>query len=278
MRCSRPSTATMRAHPQRQDADHGRAVRRDQGAARRLLPGRGEGSRRGDRDRRARSRRARTGTIEVRPDHGCSRAERPWHAGARATPGAVQPSRDAIERRLQQERGAILATLIRVLRRLRLGRGGARRRRSRRRSCSGRARATPDEPARLARSARRATRRSIGCGGARCSRTSAPRSSRRRARARRRGAATIDEVAVARRSAAPDLHLLPPGAGRRGAGRADAAHAVRPRRPRRSRARSWCRRRRWRSGWCARRRRSATRGIPYRVPDAERAAGARSTR
>ena len=61
------STATTRARPQRQDADHGRAVRRDEGAARRLLPGRGEGSRRGDQDRRARSRRAKSGTIEVRP-------------------------------------------------------------------------------------------------------------------------------------------------------------------------------------------------------------------
>ena len=39
-----------------------------------------------------------------------------------------------------------------------------------------------------------------------------------------------------RRSAAADLHLLPPGAGARGAGRADAAHAGRPR-DRRDRAR-----------------------------------------
>ena len=72
-----------------------------------------------------------------------------------------------------------------------------------------------------------------------------------------------------------DLHLLPPGAGRRGAGGADAADAGRARRPRRSRARSWFRRRRWRSGWCGRRRRSASarhpvprprrRGLPARL-------------
>ena len=47
--------------------------------------------------------------------------------------------------------------------------------------------------------------------------------------------------------------LLPPRAGR-----AHAAAARRARRPPRSRARSWCRSRRWRSGWCARRARSAT--------------------
>ena len=62
-----------------------------------------------------------------------------------------------------------------------------------------------------------------------------------------------------RRSPAADLHLLPPGAGRRGAGRADAAHARRAR-DRGDRARvPGAAPRRWRSGWCARRRRSATR-------------------
>ena len=97
---------------------------------------------------------------------------------------------------------------------------------------------------------------------------------RRAARPSRRSGATTravetDEVAVARRSAAPDLHLLPPGAGRRGAGRADAAHAVRPR-DRGDRARvPGAGARRWRSGWCARRRRSARRGIPYACPSAE---------
>ena len=37
----------------------------------------------------------------------------------------------------------------------------------------------------------------------------------------------------------------------------------------RSRARSWSRSPRWPSGWCGRRRRSATAGIPYRVPPRE---------
>ena len=69
------------------------------------------------------------------------------------------------------------------------------------------------------------------------------------------------------RSAAADLHLLPSRARARRAGRADAAHAGRPR-DRRDRARvSRAAARRWRSGWCGRSARSATRGIPYVVPD-----------
>ena len=67
-----------------------------------------------------------------------------------------------------------------------------------------------------------------------------------------------------RRPAAADLHLLPPGAGARGAGGADAAHrsAACPR-PR-SRARSWWPSRRWRSAWSAPSARSATPASPTR--------------
>ena len=74
--------------------------------------------------------------------------------------------------------------------------------------------------------------------------------------------------AGAGRAAAADLHLLPPGARPRRAGRADAAAPRRAHAPRRSRGPSSCRSRRWRSGWCGPRARSATRSIPYRVPAA----------
>ena len=95
----------------------------------------------------------------------------------------------------------------------------------------------PDEPARVARARRRATRRSIGCGASARSRDKHALARERRGGAsrqtapRRRG-----RRSRRRRSAAAHLHLLPPGARPRGAGRADAAHALRPRRPRRSRA------------------------------------------
>ena len=62
------------------------------------------------------------------------------------------------------------------------------------------------------------------------------------------------------------LHLLPPGAGDRGAGRAHAAHARRADDAPRSPARSSSPRRRWRSGSCAPSARSRRPGIPFRVP------------
>jgi RNA polymerase sigma-70 factor (ECF subfamily) len=103
----------------------------------------------------------------------------------------------------------------------------------------------PSERARVARHDRRATARSTACAGALASRNRAvireafrrrvtlPCRSRSRARGR------------ARRPAAPDLHLLSSRARDRGAGRADAAHAVRALDTRRSRARSSSRSRRW---------------------------------
>ena len=76
----------------------------------------------------------------------------------------------------------------------------------------------------------------------------------------------------ARRPAAPDLHLLPPGAGAARAGRADPAAARRARdrrdRPRLPRARG----RPWPSGSSGPSARSATPSIPYRVPARRRAA------
>ena len=65
-----------------------------------------------------------------------------------------------------------------------------------------------------------------------------------------------------RRPPAADLHLLPPVARARRAGRAHAAAARRADARPRSRAPSSCPSRRWRSGWCAPRARSATRGSP----------------
>ena len=55
-----------RAGARRQTARDRRSVRRDARTARRLLPDRSQGSRRGDRHRRA-NPRARLGTVEIRP-------------------------------------------------------------------------------------------------------------------------------------------------------------------------------------------------------------------
>ena len=201
----------------------------------------------------------------------CSRADRPVApALGLSRPGAVDPSREAVERVFSEERGRILATLIRLLGDIDLAeealpdalRGGARQWPATGRRANPRAwliRAARNKAVDRLRRARAVRGQAGRDGGA------------RRATLEREDAALDSgrRGVRARRPAAPDLHLLPPGAGRRGAGGADAAHAGRPRRPRRSRARSWCRRRPWRSGWCARRRRSATARIPYRVPDAD---------
>ena len=74
-------------------------------------------------------------------------------------------------------------------------------------------------------------------------------------------------MTIPRRTARAALHLLPSGARDRGPGRADAAHARRPRR-RSEIARAFLvsPRRRWRSGWPAPSARSRTAGIPFRVP------------
>ncbi len=137
-------------------------------------------------------------------------------------------SREAVERVFKQERGRILATLIRVLGDIDLGEEAL--------AAALEAalvqwpsEGTPANPrAWLIRAARnkaidRMRRRALFEDKRAEMEAEAALGTRgRRARARRRGVR-------ARRSAAPHLHLLPPGAGRRGAGRADAAHAVRPR-------------------------------------------------
>ena len=129
------------------------------GAARRLLPGRGQGSRRGDRARGAHPRRA-DGSIEVRPDHG----------DADGLPQAVTARREAARAMLRSS-GRWTQTRThrnRVPRgarphprdadppprRLRARRGGAARRLGGGASRSGRARAAR-QPARLAHPAAR---------------------------------------------------------------------------------------------------------------------------
>ena len=88
-----------RPRPRRRDARHRRPVRRDEGAARRLLPGRGRVDRRGDRVGRADPGRA------LRRDRGA--------------PGRAAVGRggriDELERVFRDERGRVLASLIRVL-------------------------------------------------------------------------------------------------------------------------------------------------------------------
>ena len=104
------------------------------------------------------------------------------------------------------------------------------RRRSRPRSSAGRATACPRTRGAWITTTAARTRRSTACAAQRAL-----------ARRQARGAAERDGAAATRarredarrdvrrrRSAAPDLHLLPPGARARGAGRADAAHARRP--------------------------------------------------
>ena len=186
-----------------------------------------------------------------------------------AVPGGVRPITDSliagvptldtseIERVFREEYGRAVAVLVRQF-------GDIDRRRGGRSGCvhrggasDGRPPDCPPSPAgwiittarnraidRLRREASREDRHAQ----ARCSTRAAS------ARGRRRGRR-------ARRSTAPDLHLLPSRARHRRAGRPDAAAPRRPHDARRSRARSWCPSRRWRSGWCGRRARSAMRGF-----------------
>ena len=101
-----------RARPRRQDADHRRPVRRDPRAARRLLPDRREGSRRGDAIA-ARIPSAKIGSIEVRrsgdadavPPADLRRREARWTPAARET-DRVQAAR----RRARRDKSTSAAT------------------------------------------------------------------------------------------------------------------------------------------------------------------------
>src|SRR5881394_2211411 len=111
-RASADLDGDVRPHPQWQDADHGRAVRGDEGAAGRLLLDRGKGPGRGDQDRRADPLR------EERHDRGAAGpGVRRLRAATMPAPGlssgAVSSSRETIESVFKKERGRILATLIR---------------------------------------------------------------------------------------------------------------------------------------------------------------------
>ena len=239
--------------------DHRRPVRRDQGAARRLLPDRGQGPERGDPGRRRGFRRPGIGSIEVRPIReleqllAATRAvseDRPSRAardGGRGLPRRVAP----------RPRHADPPA-----RRLRPRRGGAARGLRAPRSSSGRATACRpirapgwSRPAASRRSTRMRRRARFDASLASSPSGSRPTPARRRPSGRRghRG-----------RPAAADLHLLPPGAAAGRAGGADAARGLRPHH-RGDRARLPHRaRRRWRSASCAPRRRSATRASPTR--------------
>ena len=232
----RPRHRDDRARAGREDADHRRAVRNDEGGARRLLPLRGRRPRRRDRAGRADPAARLGGAVEVRPSWSPGsndpRAGLPRGVGPRPR----HPHRPP--RRLRARRGAAPGG-VRDRGRALAARGRCPRTRAPGSSTTARNRAidrirrdrTLAAKTRLLRSARDAEEDD--------DRTSKP---------------IPDERLRA------DLHLLPPGARARGAGRADAADARRahhrrdragvPRRPRR----------RWPSGWCARSTRSARPG------------------
>ena len=243
-----------RRRPQR------RPVRRDQGVARRLLPARLPRPRHGDRAGGRGSRRRRHGAIEVRPvdgdcpddvQRGRGRARLPRGVRARPRHADPPPRRDfALAEDALQDAFA---------------RGAARR---------WPATGVPAQP-------RRVDHRDRAPPG---DRPAAPRARARRPRpgpADRSWTSSTQaepdpghESAVRRRPAAPHLHVLPPGARARGAGRADAAHA---RRPDDARDRARVPRPRGDDGPAPRPRQAqdrAPRGIPYRVPPDDAAARA----
>ena len=222
---------------------HRRPVRGDEGAARRLLPARLQGPRRGDR---------------VRGEDPGS-AER-MHRGAAGQGVRVAAPGAAIDRLFRRESGRAVASLIRVLGDFDLAEEAVQEAwivalerwprdgvpaKPRRVDHDDRAQPRDRPPAAGAR-ARGEARAARGARGAR----------RRRGRARR----------LPRRPPAADVHLLPPGARRGGAGRAHPAHAGRALGARRSRARSSWPSRRWRSGSCAPSARSPSPGSPTACP------------
>ena len=242
-----------RALPGKRAHGDRRAVRRDQGADRRLLAVAGEVDGRGDRvgqalprtrrrasprSRSARSSRPRTSATSSRPScasrrSGC--ASRPRRASRPAEPSAGRcPVADVTPR----DRGGLADRVGAADRRPRAHRARRRPRRGARAGRAGRGAGAvagvgrPGQPGRLADGHRRSTARSTAC------------AARERARAQARASSAASSSSAAstsapdldaahrrpdrRRPAAADLHRLPPGALDRGAGRADAAPARRP--------------------------------------------------
>ena len=204
-----------RARARRRAPAHRRPVRGDQGAARRLL----RRSTARTSTRRSSGRRKIPGA-----QSGCDRgAPGAW---ARRTTGEAAPDRrSVVDRLFRRESGRAVATLDPRPRRLRPRRGGGAGRVRWSRSSAGRATASRDNPARLDRHRRAQPR----------DRPDPARERRWRRRKRWRpscealggGERGAEREPDPRRPAAADLHLLPPGAGRRGARGADAAHARR---------------------------------------------------
>ena len=175
------ATATTVARPPDGEPDrHRRAVRRDEGAARRLLPARVRGPRRGDR-LGARRSPCRGGTVEVRPvmDYEARGLRRPLE---RAEARAVEPPAEAVDRLFRRGVGTGGRDPDPRARRLRPRRGGGPgrvRRRARALAARRAARATRPPGSRPPR----ATRRSTGSARARA----AARTSVRELRAARAG-------------------------------------------------------------------------------------------
>ena len=241
-RCSPTSSRHDRARAQRRARRHRRPVRRDQGAARRLLPRstsptstrRSTGPRRCRTSRTARSRCGRSMVFDdERGDASAPRSvasrSRPSARSGRGARHADPPAR----RRLPARRGRAAGRLRRRARHL-----AARRRAGQRPGAWITTAARRRAIDRLRRERALQTASSAWCDW----RSSTPAERR----GRRRG-----QPVGRRRPPAPDLHVLPPGARAAGAGGADAALARRADAPPRSRARSSSRRRRWRSGSCA---------------------------
>ena len=190
------------ARRRRRDADDRRPVRRDEGGARRLLPVRGRQPRR----RRSRSRRAIPaarigGAVEVRP------------AGGALT---------LLEQVFRDEWGRVLAALIGFLGDFDLAEEAAQE-------------AFAIAAERWPRDGMPANPGAwlVDDGAQPRDRPDPARAHARRedaaARRRRsRSRTTMDDDGLPRRAARADLHVLPPGARARRAGRADAAHARRP--------------------------------------------------
>ena len=223
--------------------DDGRAVHRGQRAHRRLPDHQGAGPRRG----------ARMGAASWRGRSSCraSRRALPFESRARSHTeedqrrhaASAQPTRcvRSIERIFREEYGRAVAVLVRLFGDIDVAEEAVQdaftmavRAVAVRADCRRARRAGSSPPP--------ATGRSTACAARRRARTGTPRPpccSRDEPTAARR--------TRARRPAAADLHLLPSRAGAERAGRADAAAARRPDDRPRSRARSSCPSRRWRS-------------------------------